>query len=72
MKKYKAIREVLLNKVIIDPNFATLQVYLDNILSPSARLITNDMKTFSQGIQKIKEFRDNLGKRVCAVITIDD
>jgi hypothetical protein len=63
-EKYKAIREVLLNKVIVDPNFATLQVYLDNILSPSARLITNDMKTFSQGIQKIKEFRDNLEKEL--------
>ncbi len=58
--KYQAIRDVLLNKVTIDPNFSTFQVYLDNILAPSSRLITNSMDTFSQGVQKIKEFRDNL------------
>lgn len=62
--KYKAIRDVLLKKVTIDPKFTTFQVYLDNILAPSSRLITNDMDTFSQGIQKIKEFRDNLEKEL--------
>jgi len=63
-EKYKAIRDVLLKKVIIDPKFSTFQVYLDNILSPSPRLITNNMDTFSQGVQKIKEFRDNLEKEL--------
>jgi hypothetical protein len=63
-EKYKAIRDVLIKNVIIDPNFKTFQVYLDNILSPSSRLITNSMDTFSQGVQKIKEFRDNLEKEL--------
>jgi hypothetical protein len=63
-EKYKAIRDVLLKKVIVDPNFSTFQGYLDNILSPSSRLITKDINTFSQGIQKIKEFRDNLEKEL--------
>ena len=62
--KYKAIRDVLLKKVTVDPNFSTFQVYLDNILAPSSRLITNNMDTFSQGVQKIKEFRDNLEKEL--------
>ena len=62
--KYKAIRDVLLKKVTIDPKFSTFQVYLDNILAPSSRLITNNMDTFSQGVQKIKEFRDNLEKEL--------
>ncbi len=63
-EKYKAIRDILLKNVIVDPNFSTFQVYLDNILSPSSRLITNDIHTFSQGVQKIKEFRDNLEKEL--------
>lgn len=62
--KYKAIRDVLLKKITVDPNFITFQVYLDNILAPSSRLIANSMDTFSQGVQKIKEFRDNLEKEL--------
>ena len=57
-EKYKAIRDILVKHALVDPNFATFQVYLDNILTPAARLITKDLTTFSQGVQKIKEFRD--------------
>jgi hypothetical protein len=62
--KYTALRDVLLKNTIIDPNFSTFQVYLDNILAPASRLITNNMETFSQGVEKIKEFRDNLEKEL--------
>jgi hypothetical protein len=55
-----------MSKVTIDPNFSTFQQYLDNLFAPSSRLITRDMETFSQGIQKIKEFRDNLEKELSA------
>ena len=57
-EKYKAIRDILVKHALVDPKFATFQVYLDNILTPAARLITKDLTTFSQGVQKIKEFRD--------------
>ena len=56
--------DVLLKKVVVDPSFSVFQSYLDNILAPSSRLVTNDMNTFSQGLQKIKEFRDNLEKEL--------
>lgn len=62
--KYTALRNVLLKTAIIDPNFSTFQVYLDNILAPASRLIANNMETFSQGVEKIKEFRDNLEKEL--------
>lgn len=62
--KYTAIRNVLLNTAIIDPNFSTFQVYLDNILAPSSRLTANSMETFSQGVERIKEFRDKLEKEL--------
>lgn len=65
-KKYQAMREVLLKHVTRDPNFSALQAYLDNILSPSTRLLANNMATFSQGIQKIKEFRDSLERELSA------
>lgn len=58
--KYAAIRRVLLHTSVTDPNFATFQSYLDNILAPSARLVANNLETFSQGVQKIKDFRDTL------------
>ena len=62
--KYTAIRDVLLKNVVTDPNFRTFQIYLDNILAPSGRLIANNLDTFSQGVQKIKEFRDTLEKEL--------
>lgn len=64
--KYQAIRELLLKHVVAEANFATLQGYLDNILTPAARLLMNDLPTFSQGVQKIKEFRDHLEKELAS------
>lgn len=58
--KYTAIREVLLQNIVTDPNFSTFQTYLDNILAPSSRVVANSLDAFSQGVQKIKEFRDTL------------
>lgn len=58
--KYTAIREVLLQNTVTDPNFSTFQTYLDNILAPSSRVVANSLDAFSQGVQKIKEFRDTL------------
>ena len=63
-EKYKAIRDILVKHALVDPNFATFQVYLDNILTPATRLITKDLTTFSQGVQKIKEFRDLMEKEL--------
>ena len=63
-EKYKAIRDILLKYALVDPKFDTFQVYLDNIFAPAARLITKDLTTFSQGVQKIKEFRDTLEKEL--------
>jgi hypothetical protein len=64
--KYAAIRDVLLQTTVTDPNFSTFQGYLDNILGPSARLVANSLDTFSQGVQKIKEFRDTLEKELAS------
>jgi hypothetical protein len=62
--KYKDIREFLIQKASVDPNFATFQLYLDNILAPSSRLVANNIQTFSEGVKKIKEFRDSLEKEL--------
>lgn len=64
--KYQDIRNVLLEKTLVDPNFATFQNYLDNILPASARVVTNDLHTFSEGVKKIKEFRDTLERELLA------
>jgi len=64
--KYAAIRDVLLQTTVSDPNFGTFQAYLDNILAPSARLIANSLDTFSQGVEKIKEFRDSVEKELAS------
>ena len=55
--KYQDIRNVLLEKTLVDPGFATFQHYLDNILPASSRVVANDLHTFSEGVKKIKEFR---------------
>lgn len=62
--KYHDLRQFLLQTTVTDPNFATFQKYLDNILPSSSRLVTNDMNTFSEGVKKIKEFRDNIEKEL--------
>ena len=62
--KYQDIRNLLLQKTLVDPQFATFQRYLDNILPPSARLAATDLHTFSEGVKKVKEFRDNLEREL--------
>lgn len=64
--KYQDIRNLLLQKTLIDPQFVTFQRYLDNILPPSARLVATDLHTFSEGVKKVKEFRDNLERELSA------
>lgn len=62
--KYKDFREFLIQKVAVEQNFATFQKYLDNILDPSSRVVANDMNSFSEGLKKIKEFRDTIEKEL--------
>jgi len=62
--KYEALRRVLLKTVIPDPQFTTFQGYLNNILSPSERLVASNLDSFSKGLEKIREFRDNLEKEL--------
>lgn len=62
--KYQDVRNLLLEKTLTDPDFVTFQQYLDNILPASSRLVTNDLHTFSEGVKKIKEFRDNLEREL--------
>ncbi|MDY0092964.1 MAG: hypothetical protein RBT80_09725 [Candidatus Vecturithrix sp.] len=64
--KYQDIRNLLLQKTLIDPQFVRFQRYLDNILPPSARLVATDLHTFSEGVKKVKEFRDNLERELSA------
>ncbi|GAK59773.1 hypothetical protein U27_06758 [Candidatus Vecturithrix granuli] len=64
--KYQDLRNLLLEKTLVDSQFATFQRYLDNILPPSSRLVTNDLHTFSEGVKKVKEFRDNLERELLA------
>ena len=64
--KYQDLRNLLLEKALIDPQFATFQRYLDNILPSSSRLVTTDLHTFSEGVKKVKEFRDNLERELLA------
>jgi hypothetical protein len=64
--KYAAIRDVLLQTTLADPNFGTFQAYLDNILAPSARVIANNLESFSHGVEKIKAFRDNLERELAS------
>ncbi len=60
--KYQDLRQFLLQSTVTDSNFALFQQYLDNILPSASRLVANDMNSFSEGVKKIKEFRDNLEK----------
>ncbi len=59
-EKYTDMRDFLIQKITLDPDFTIFQQYLDNILPSASRLVARDMNTFSEGAQKIKEFRDHL------------
>lgn len=62
--KYESLRKVLLKTVVEDPQFHTFQSYLNNILSPPERIVAIDLDSFSKGLQRIKEFRDNLEREL--------
>lgn len=62
--RYEALRRILLKTAVPDPEFTTFQGYLDNILSPSERIVANTLDSFSRGLEKIKAFRDNLEKEL--------
>lgn len=64
--KYQDLRNLLLEKTLVDPQFATFQRYLDNLLPSASRLEANDLHTFSEGVKKVKEFRDNLERELLA------
>ncbi len=58
--KYKDLRAFLIQTVVAETNFANFQHYLDNALAQSARIEAKDMPSFSEGVRKLKEFRDSL------------
>jgi hypothetical protein len=62
--KYEPLRRLLLKTVVEDPQFHTFQSYLNNILPPPERIVTRDLDSFSKGLQRIKEFRDNLEREL--------
>ncbi len=59
-EKYKDLRAFLIQTVVAETNFANFQRYLDNALAQSARIEAKDMPSFSEGVRKLKEFRDGL------------
>jgi hypothetical protein len=65
--RYEALRSVLLKTLVSDPQFATFQGYLDNIFPSAERIVASDLSSFSKGLEKIKEFRDNLEKELSRV-----
>ena len=59
-EKYHGLRDFLIQTTSSDTNFAIFQQYLDNALPASARHVSNDMNSFSEGVKKLKDFRDRL------------
>ena len=66
-EKYRDIRDFLIQTTTADSNFVTFQRYLDNILASSSRVIAKDINSFSEGVQKIKEFRDELEREFASL-----
>ncbi|PID57390.1 hypothetical protein CSB45_07655 [candidate division KSB3 bacterium] len=59
-KKYHGLRDFLIRTTRNDTNFSVFQQYLDNVMPPDARHISKDMNSFSEGVKKLKQFRDEL------------
>ena len=59
-QKYTDLRNFLLQKAVVDQNFALFQQFLDHALDVSARHVANDLPSFSAGVEKLKAFRDAL------------
>lgn len=64
--KYKELRLFLIDTVAAEAGFTTFQRYLDNALGQAARIEANDMPSFSEGLRKLKEFRDTLEQEMAA------
>lgn len=60
--KYQSLRDFLLQTTSDDANFTIFQQYLDNVLP--ARHVANDINSFSEGVKKLKDFRDQLEKEL--------
>ena len=63
-EKYQSLREFLIQTTSDDASFSIFQQYLDNALPESARHVANDMNSFSEGMKKLKEFRDQLEREL--------
>ena len=64
--KYKDLRTFLIDTVAVEAGFANFQRYLDNALGQAGRIEANDMPSFSEGLRKLKEFRDSLEQEMAA------
>ncbi len=62
--KYQSLRDFLLQTTSADANFAIFQQYLDNVLPASSRHVANDINSFSEGVKKLKAFRDQLEREL--------
>jgi len=64
--KYKDLRTFLIDTVAVEAGFTNFQRYLDNALGQAGRIEANDMSSFSEGLRKLKEFRDSLEQEMAA------
>lgn len=63
---YKDLRSFLIDTVAAEAGFTNFQRYLDNALAGSANIHASDMPSFSEGVRKLKEFRDSLEQEMAA------
>ena len=63
---YKDLRSFLIDTVAAEAGFTNFQRYLDNALAGSAKIQASDMPSFSDGVRKLKEFRDSLEQEMAA------
>ncbi len=65
-EQYKDLRSFLIDTVATEAGFTNFQRYLDNALAGSAKIQASDMPSFSDGVRKLKEFRDSLEQEMAA------
>ena len=64
--KYKDLRSFLIDTVAVEAGFVNFQRYLDNALGKSSGIEATDIPSFSEGLRKLKEFRDSLEREMAA------
>ncbi|GAK51344.1 hypothetical protein U14_02587 [Candidatus Moduliflexus flocculans] len=64
--KYKDLRSFLIDTVAVEAGFVNFQRYLDNALGKSSGIEATDIPSFSEGLRKLKEFRDHLEQEMAA------